>query len=108
MNRHSFTHLTTLLMVFLFTFEGSAAPLPGQPEPRKGDEIVVAGQFFHTGTPVVLWLDPGGYDGYRVEKRFGPIEQSSWEQSRSNTPALTKPNRYNIRSANLSSNELEH
>ena len=24
----------------------------------KGDEIVVAGQFVHTGTPVVLWLDP--------------------------------------------------
>lgn len=49
---------------------GSASPLPGQPEPRTGDEIVAAGQFFHTGTRVVLWLDPGGYDAYRITPRF--------------------------------------
>ena len=29
---------------------------------RSGDEIVVCGRFFHIGTPVVLWMDPGGYD----------------------------------------------
>jgi N-acetyl-anhydromuramyl-L-alanine amidase AmpD len=43
---------------------------PGTPLARTGDEIVVCGQFFHTGTPVVLWLDPMGYDAYRVENRF--------------------------------------
>src|SRR6185295_15526965 len=32
---------------------------------RTGDEIVVCGRYFHTGTPVVLWTDPGGYDAYR-------------------------------------------
>src|SRR5262245_21838907 len=53
----------------------------GRIEPRKGDEIVVAGQFFHTGTPVVLWLDPAGYDAYRVERRFAPFEKSSWSNS---------------------------
>ena len=37
---------------------------------RAGDEIVACGQLFHTGTPVVLWTDPKGYDAYRVEKRF--------------------------------------
>ncbi|CAN5544461.1 hypothetical protein BH09PLA1_BH09PLA1_37230 [soil metagenome] len=31
---------------------------------RKGDEIVVCGQKFHTGTAVVLWTDPGGYNAY--------------------------------------------
>ena len=31
---------------------------------RSGDEIVVAGQMFHTGTRVVLWSDPGGMNGY--------------------------------------------
>ena len=31
---------------------------------RKGDEIVVCGQRFHTGTSVVLWSDPGGYNAY--------------------------------------------
>src|SRR4051812_42785617 len=46
---------------------------------RTGDEIMVCGQMFHIGTPVVLWMDPGGYDAYRVEKRFGPTSQASWE-----------------------------
>ncbi len=43
-----------------------ADPAPGARLERRGDEIVVAGQLFHTGTPVVLWSDPGGYDGYRA------------------------------------------
>ncbi len=110
MSRYFITKLLSLagsLIALFLATECPAAPLSGQPEPRRGDEIVVAAQFFHTGTPVVLWLDPGGYDGYRVEKRFGPIEKSSWEASRSNTPALTEPNRYGLRSATLSSNELE-
>lgn len=29
-----------------------------------GDEIVACGRRFHTGTPVVLWDDPGGFDAY--------------------------------------------
>src|SRR5215472_15306025 len=45
-------------------------PTPGTPEPRTGDEIVAAGQFFHTGTRVVLWLDSDGYDAYRISPRF--------------------------------------
>lgn len=44
--------------------------LPGERLVRTGDEIVACGQLFHTGTPVVLWLDPLGYDAYRVENRF--------------------------------------
>lgn len=45
-------------------------PLPGERLPRRGDEIVVCGQLFHTGTKVVLWTDPYGYDAYRVDLRF--------------------------------------
>jgi hypothetical protein len=52
---------------------------PGTPLPRAGDEIVVAGQLFHTGAPVVLWTDPGGYDAYRSERRFAPYEKSSYD-----------------------------
>ena len=52
------------------------APKPGAFEHRTGDEIVVAGRFVHTGTPVVLWMDSGGYDAYRVERRFSPIEEA--------------------------------
>jgi N-acetyl-anhydromuramyl-L-alanine amidase AmpD len=48
---------------------------PGAPLQRLGDEIVVCGQFFHTGAPVVLWTDPGGYDAYRVECRFNPDQR---------------------------------
>jgi N-acetylmuramoyl-L-alanine amidase len=46
--------------------------VPGTPVVRHGDEIVVAGRFFRTGTRVVLWTDPDGYDAYRTERRFSP------------------------------------
>ena len=52
-------------------------PTPGTPLLRRGDEIIVAGQLFHTGTRVVTWMDPGGYDAYRVERRFSPWAESS-------------------------------
>jgi len=55
---------------------GCASPGPygktGVPVERLGDEIVVCGQLIHTGAPVVLWMDPGGYDAYRAECRFRP------------------------------------
>lgn len=47
-------------------------PRPGEKLARCGDEIVVAGQLFHTGTRVVLWLDPKGYDAYRAQPVFSP------------------------------------
>ena len=77
------------------------APKPGTFAPRKGDEIVVAGQFVHTGTRVVLWMDPGGYDAYRVERRFSPIEKSDWETSQAEVRGLGSPNRYNLRTSGL-------
>ena len=41
---------------------------PGDPSsPRAGDEIIIAGQFYHTGTKVVTWLDPGGLNAYSCE-----------------------------------------
>ena len=83
-------------------------PRPGAIAPRRGDEIVVAGQFVHTGTRVVLWLDPGGYDAYRVERRFSKYAESSWEASQTAAKDLTTPNRYGLRGERLlSSNQLE-
>ncbi|HEV2691674.1 MAG TPA: N-acetylmuramoyl-L-alanine amidase, partial [Verrucomicrobiae bacterium] len=79
----------------------------GRLEPRTGDEIVAAGQFFHTGTPVVLWMDPGGYDGYRVERRFAPIDHSDWSNSCAEVRTLTSPNRYGMRKKTLTTNEIE-
>src|SRR5579859_141838 len=80
---------------------------PGILESRQGDEIVAAGQFFHTGTRVVLWMDPGGYDAYRVERRFSPLEKSDWESSQAEVRELTSPNRYSLRRNGLSPEELE-
>lgn len=71
------------------------AARPGDAAPaRVGDEIVVAGHFFHTGTPVVLWMDPGGYDAYRVEKRFAPRGGHDWSASQG---TIDSPNRYGTR-----------
>jgi N-acetylmuramoyl-L-alanine amidase len=61
---------------------------------KTGDEIVVCGQRFHTGAPVVLWTDPGGYNGYQSRRRSATTE-----------PALRKV--YNIRSAPLTDAEVE-
>jgi len=83
------------------------APRPGTFESRKGDEIVVAGQFVHTGTRVVLWMDPGGYDAYRVERRFSPIDSADWDTSQAEVRSLTSPNRYNMRTNGLSSIEIQ-
>ena len=82
----------------------SSAPRVGERLERKGDEIVVAGQYFHTGAPVVLWTDPGGYDAYRVERRFVPFEESSWEKSKD---SMKGPNRFDLRSAGLTPEQIE-
>lgn len=82
-------------------------PQPGTAAARVGDEIVVAGQFIHTGTPVVTWLDPGGYDAYRVERRFAPLDQSDWDQTRQKVRALETPNRYGLRREPLTPQQLE-
>ena len=82
-------------------------PRPGTFEARRGDEIVVAGQLVHTGTPVVLWMDPGGYDAYRVERRFSTFDKSDWESSHLADTNLTRPNRYNLRKEPLTPAEIE-
>ena len=63
-----------ILFAFLNVTATAAEPEPkvGERLPRRGDEIVVCGQLFHTTTKVVLWTDPGGFDAYRVERRFAP------------------------------------
>jgi N-acetyl-anhydromuramyl-L-alanine amidase AmpD len=96
-----------VLAAALFLNGCSTLPRAGKPESRCGDEIVAAGQFFHTGTRVVLWMDPGGYDAYRVERRFAPIQESDWDTSSAKIKSLTSPNRYGPRRAGLGTNEIE-
>ncbi len=99
---------TTYLVCALALVAGCKTALrPGTQLKRVGDEIVVAGQMFHTGTRVVLWSEPGGYDAYRVERRFAPFDKSDWETSAKEVPDLKTPNRYGLRRAALSGEEVE-
>ncbi|WP_422928505.1 N-acetylmuramoyl-L-alanine amidase [Singulisphaera sp. PoT] len=95
-----------LSMAFLLGLNLTASadePKVGEAIPRKGDEIVVCGQLFHTTAPVVLWMDPGGFDAYRVENRF----------ARTNVPPVRKgdsertPNRYGRRKVTLTPEQAE-
>src|SRR5262245_8836231 len=79
----------------------------GAPAPRTGDELVAAGQFVRTGTPVVLWTDTGGYDAYRVERRFSAFDESSWETSKFKVKDLSTPNRYGLRRGSLTAEQIE-
>jgi N-acetylmuramoyl-L-alanine amidase len=76
---------------------------------RRGDEIVVCGQLFHTTTPVVLWTDPGGYDAYRVERRFAPMgqEEPNAKAARNANAAERGSARYNLRNRDLTPQEIE-
>jgi N-acetylmuramoyl-L-alanine amidase len=96
------------LMLSLLVFASCQTdPKPGAHVARTGDEIVVAGQWFHTGTPVVLWMDPGGYDAYRVERRFSPLDKSDWASSSAEVEELRTPNRYSLRREGLSEAQIE-
>lgn len=99
----------TLATSILLLAGCATAPKPrlGSFAPRVGDEIVVCGKYVHTGTPVVLWTDPGGYDAYRVERRFAPFEKSDWKSSSEEVKDLDMPNRYNMRRRDLSPEEIE-
>jgi len=86
---------------------GGCATRVGSFAPRRGDEIVVAGKYVHTGTPIVLWSDPGGYDAYRVERRFSALNESDWNTSHEKVKDLGTPNRYNMRKGDLTPEEIE-
>ena len=44
--------------------------LAAVPEAASGDELVVCGVRFPTGTRVVLWSEAGGFDAYQPHRRF--------------------------------------
>lgn len=82
---------TSALAIMILGMAGCAVT-PGDPLRLRGDEIVAGGRFFHTGTPVVLWLAPSGYDAYRCRRHFEP------DRIMPTTPAdKGNPNRYGTR-----------
>ncbi|MBI2517665.1 MAG: N-acetylmuramoyl-L-alanine amidase [Opitutae bacterium] len=52
-------------------------------------------------------MDPGGYDAYRVERRFAPFEESGWTKTQAALPDFKEPNRYGLRFAALTPEEIE-
>jgi N-acetyl-anhydromuramyl-L-alanine amidase AmpD len=78
----------TALLICLFAYLSCTShnSQSGRPEPRRGDEIIVCGQFFHTGAPVITWLDSGGYNAYATQ----PL-------GRNNAAETEGPRRYNQR-----------
>lgn len=99
------TQIVGSLLIACFCTSAAGVEV-GERLPRTGDEIVVCGQLFHTTAPVVTWMDPGGYDAYRVERRFCPFEKSSWEETLKEVD-LDSPNRYGIRKEGLTPEQLE-
>ena len=85
-------------------FAGDAKVKVGERVGRLGDEIVACGQLFHTTAPVKLWTDPGGYDAYRLDHRFGP----AGEPPRGQDNELPKPlRRYGSRRVDLTPEQAE-
>lgn len=96
---------SALALALVGSLTGGDEPKPGQKLERRGDEIVVCGQLFHTGAPVVLWTDPGGYDAYRVGKHFGPASDDSWEAAQA--AGVKSPNRYGTRARAMTPEQIE-
>jgi N-acetylmuramoyl-L-alanine amidase len=92
-----FARLLSLLLALMLAAltTGCASQAPARPLDRHGTEIMVCGQLYDIGVPVVLFTDPGGYDAYRVERRFVPWEDSGWEKTAA--AGVTEPARYNLR-----------
>jgi len=91
--------LTMAGLALLMMITGCATT-PGTPAERSDDEIIVAGERFHTGTRVVLWTDPQGYDAYREAQWF---EQSDTEGETSADD--DSPNHYSVRTADYWSDD---
>jgi hypothetical protein len=52
-------------------------------------------------------MDPGGYDAYRVERRFSPLEESDWDSTKAAVKDIVTPNRYSLRKGVLTPAEVE-
>jgi N-acetyl-anhydromuramyl-L-alanine amidase AmpD len=61
------------------------------PRAIAGDEIIVAGERFHTGTRVVTWHEPRGYNGYVEGRRMvsRPTSLRRADQPRDTDPKWT-------------------
>jgi N-acetylmuramoyl-L-alanine amidase len=99
------TALAFAVSIGLHSLTMAQPPTIGQKLERRGDEIIVCGQLYHTTAPVVLWIDPGGYDAYRPERRFAPLDQASTPPAQKK--GQSRVNRFSLRRKGLTEAELE-
>jgi N-acetyl-anhydromuramyl-L-alanine amidase AmpD len=69
------TALAAFLTALTSHSQPANTPTPPQSTTQTGDEIIVCGQRFHTGAPVVLWTDQGGYDFHSSRAPGSPDER---------------------------------
>jgi N-acetyl-anhydromuramyl-L-alanine amidase AmpD len=96
-----------LFLVCLSASAMGADTRVGERVDRRGDEIMICGQLFHTTTKVVLWTDPGGYDAYRVEKRFTPEAENRRPVAANANASERGEARYNLRRQGLTAEQIE-
>ena len=97
--------LLLLLLLNVTARADEPQPKVGERLDRRGDEIVVCGQLFHTTTKVVLWTDPGGFDAYRVEPRFAPLDYKPTREEKEKSDVWSS--HYSTRDRGLSKPERE-
>jgi N-acetyl-anhydromuramyl-L-alanine amidase AmpD len=85
-----------LLLGILIACIAGVVGCAGMASPRMGDEIVVAGQLFHTGTRVVSWLEPRSYDAYRCYNHFDPTKTEPQSPADKGNPNRYSPTRRNV------------
>lgn len=87
-----------VVMIGWFALAVPVASAEGDDGKAPSDSIVVCGQKFAVGTPVVLWSDPGGYDAYSLFPHFARPESQ---------PEEKKKPRYGSRTALLSPSDAQ-
>lgn len=54
----------------------ATAPGSSPQAKRQDDVVIVAGQRYHTGTRVITWQEPGGYNAYQKESTLAPRQDA--------------------------------
>ncbi len=86
-----------LLPALLVSLQVGCALKPGKHIDKPDDAIIAGGEYFRIGTPVVTWLDVGGFNAYRVDKQFAPWEEATWDAFKDTVPSYGGPQRYGWR-----------